>query len=46
MVSVTAIAARKLKTIKASLLPRVMKLPPTNDPTTMPKIAELLIIVL
>jgi len=46
MVSVTAIAARKLKMIKASLLPLVMKLPPTNDPITMPKIAELLIIVL
>jgi hypothetical protein len=39
-------AAKKLKTIKASLLPRVMKLPPTNDPTTIPKIAELLMMVL
>ena len=46
IVRVTAIAENTLKTISASLLPRVMKLPPINDPQTIPRMAEALIIVL
>ena len=46
IVSEVAIAANTLNMIKALLLPLVMNLPPARDPTTTPKIAAALIIVL
>lgn len=46
IVNPVPIAATTLKTIKHNLLPLVMNLPPNKDPVTIPKIAELLIIVL
>jgi hypothetical protein len=46
IVSVTEIAASKLKIMMAILLPLWMNLPPTRDPATTPKIAAELMSVL